>query len=886
MNLLAPTNSASPRTLARPLELVHALTAPGGTGLAQQTMSDASINPPSQPLVAPRGGRVRVQGKLFEQAGRRLKLRGVTYGPFAPNAANEPLPEPSAVAADFRLMSAAGINSVRIYHPPPAWFLDLAAEHGLLAMMEIPCPKHLGFLESTTAQREARERISVAVRATRGHPAVLGCCIGNELPADVVRWYGASRIERFIGELADAAHQADPDTLATYASYPPTEYLQPPGLDFTTLNVYLHDRATFRRYLLRLANLSLERPLVLGELGMDTIRHGEEAQAEFLRGHLREAALAGLAGAFVFSWTDDWFTNNWQIEDWAFGLTRRDRSPKQSYHAVADVFGSPPAAQLEATPRVSVIVCSYNGGRTLAQCLRSLEALAYPNLEIILVDDGSTDATPEIAAQFPKIRNLRQNNQGLSVARNVGLAAATGEIVAYTDSDCFADADWLALLVHQLQTSGAAAVGGPNLTPEDGRLAGCVACSPGQPIHVLESDENAEHIPGCNMAFRRDALLAIGGFDPIFRKAGDDVDLCWRLQEAGYKITFAPGAFVWHHRRQGPRAYLRQQAGYGEAEAMLARKHPERFSILGGGIWRGVMYGDALAGIRVGRPHIHGGIFGQGLFQTLYQPRVAHWAMLPATLEWQVAAALLMLLALDLPTLGVAVCMWALTGGVTLLQAAQARPAPRHDGFAARCVIAALCWLQPLIRSGQRYRTRFAPPPVKSPANGARPAWPGPLTRYITMEGVDRAILLNRAAEELRRRGHYPRLDTGWSRWDIEVPCTYGVRLQLRTVQELYAGNSAQIAVALRLRRSATFDAVAVLALVVVSLGVRAHFWQSVETEMLSFGVAALLFAGLAWLWRRGKASASRAAAILDETAKSLGMTPFQPEKEPCKPAS
>jgi hypothetical protein len=110
-----------------------------------------------------------------------------------------------------------------------------------------------------------------------------------------------------------------------------------------------------------------------------------------------------------------------------------------------------------------------------------------------------------------------------------------------------------------------------------------VAASPGQPTHVLESDQVAEHIPGCNMAFRREALLAINGFNPQYRKAGDDVDVCWRLQQAGHWITFAPGAFVWHHRRQGPRSYLRQQAGYGEAEALLSFQHPDRFNSRGEG---------------------------------------------------------------------------------------------------------------------------------------------------------------------------------------------------------------------------------------------------------------------------------------------------------------
>src|SRR5206468_12046703 len=127
----------------------------------------------------------------------------------------------------------------------------------------------------------------------------------------------------------------------------------------------------------------------------------------------------------------------------------------------------------------------------------------------------------------------------LSSARNAGLRAATSDIIAYTDSDCFADADWLTHLVHALQSSGAAAVGGPNLTPEDGWLAGCVAAAPGQPTHVLESEQVAEHIPGCNMAFRREALEAINGFDPVYRQAGDAVDVCWRLQQAGRGSPFA-----------------------------------------------------------------------------------------------------------------------------------------------------------------------------------------------------------------------------------------------------------------------------------------------------------------------------------------------------------
>src|SRR5205823_3685695 len=222
------------------------------------------------------------------------------------------------------------------------------------------------------------------------------------------------------------------------------------------------------------------------------------------------------------------------------------------------------------------------------------------------------------------------------------------------------------------------------------------------------SDQVAEHVPGCNMAFRREALLGINGFDPVYRKAGDDVDVCWRLQQAGGWITFAPAAFVWHHRRQGPRSYLRQQAGYGEAEALLRFKHPDKFNGRGDGKWRGVLYGASLQGLRLGGPIIYRGTFGTGLFQCVYQPGPAHWAMLPGTLEWHVAAGLVALAGVLWPVAWVAAAgMLGLSLVVAALQAAQACLAREHRGAMSRLVITGLCYAQPLVRSWRRYRTRL-----------------------------------------------------------------------------------------------------------------------------------------------------------------------------------
>jgi O-antigen biosynthesis protein len=659
------------------------------------------------PQLAVAGERLSVDGKFFKRGDERLRLFGVTYGPFRPSAGDEPFPPVATVRDDFQKIAALGANAIRTYHVPPEWLLELTSER-LVVLIDVPWSKHLCFLDSARHRRAAREAVANAARRGSRFNSVLAYSIGNEIPPDVVRWHGAKRIERFLAELMDVSKQVDPAALVTFANYPPTEYLDLSFLDFITFNVYLHERESFRRYLFRLQNLVHEKPLVLGEIGMDTIRCGELAQADFLCGHLNTAQSLGVAGGFVFSWTDEWHTGGHDVRDWAFGVTSADRFPKAAYFALQETIQHSPVDLLPRRPSVSVVVCSYNGGTTLAECLRSLGRLNYPDYEVILVDDGSTDNTRDIASRFPWVRAIHQPNLGLSAARNVGLQSSTGEIIAYTDSDCFADPDWLTHLVAQLLEGDAAGVGGPNLTPEDGRLAACVAASPGQPTHVLESDQVAEHIPGCNMAFRREALEAINGFDPQFRKAGDDVDVCWRLQQAGKWITFAPAAFVWHHRRQDPSSYLLQQAGYGEAEALLRFKHPDKFDGRGHGKWAGVLYGASLRGLVLDQAIVYRGTFGCGLFQCIYQPGPAYWAMLPGTLEWQALVAALVPLGLFWwPVWLFCAAMFALSVVVACAQAAQTRLDPRHDGWSSRLLVAGLCYLQPLVRSFARYKTRY-----------------------------------------------------------------------------------------------------------------------------------------------------------------------------------
>jgi GT2 family glycosyltransferase len=817
--------------------------------------------------------RVKQDGKLLVRRHRRLRIHGCTYGPFAPNAAGELLPSADRVAEDFARMRDAGFNSLRLYSIPPDWFLDLADSEELTVLVDVPWPRHVCFLDSRQARSEARQIVRRAAERGRGHSCVLAYSIGNEIPANIVRWHGAARVERFLRELMDVARQADPGPLVTYANYPPTEYLDLSFLDFATFNVYLHDRTTFRRYLFRLQNRVGDRPLVLGELGMDTLRHSSLEQAEFLGGHVREALLMGLAGAYVFSWTDEWHTGGYRIEDWAFGVTDTDRSPKPSYHALREVFERTPAELLLQTPRVSVVVCSYNGGRTLDQCLRSLLALDYPNYEVIVVDDGSTDNTGAILARFPEVRAIRQPNLGLSSARNAGLRAATGGIIAYTDSDCYADADWLTHLVHQLQRTDAVAVGGPNLSPDDGWVAACVGCCPGQPTHVLESDQVAEHIPGCNMAFRREALEAINSFDPCFHTAGDDVDVCWRLQQSGYWITFAPGAFVWHHRRQTPRTYLRQQAGYGQAEALLQFKHPDKFTDRGHGKWRGVLYGPSVQGLRFAEQIIYRGVFGTSSFQCVYRPGPVHWTTLPSTLEWNLLMLLGGLVALWYPLFGLgAAVLFALSVTVAVLQALQARLPPAYDGISARLLMAGLSFAQPQVRSWHRYRTRvFSRPPVVAPLSPAtehrhRVGLRGVRTvAYWSEDGCRRMDLLRHFLAYLTEHRWGKTVDSGWSDWDIQIHGHPWTIVCICTAEEEHGGGRCLIRVRFRVRPSALAKMLHGAALLSAALAVLLTSWA-----MTCLAGGCLAVYGVVW-WL-GTRRASRVVEGFEHSLEGLNL--------------
>jgi cellulose synthase/poly-beta-1,6-N-acetylglucosamine synthase-like glycosyltransferase len=731
---------------------------------------------------------VEADGKFFAAGGERFDFRGVTYGTFAPRADGALFPERERLERDLATMRAAGFTLVRTYTLPPEDLLEAAAGNGMrvLAGVFYPDWRYLlggSRLANRRVARAARHEVHTAAERLAGDERVLGLSLGNEVPADVLRWHGIETVANTLNELVEVVREEDPARLVTYANYPTAEYLPLEAIDFLMFNVFLERREDFRRYLTKLQHLAGDRPLVLGELGIPAGEDpdGEQHQAEVLDWQLQTAIERGVAGTCVFSWTDEWWVGGETVRGWNFGLTREDRSARPALQ-VASQWNQRTVRDVDFNwPSISVVICAHNAAATLDECLQHTCALDYPELEVIVVDDGSTDSTPEIAMSHPGVHLVRIDHGGLAAARNAGLDASGGELIAYLDSDAFPTLEWpyyLALAFDSPEVGGA---GGPNLPPTDEPPgAEVVARAPGGPVQVLLSDDRAEHVPGCNMAFWRIVLSEIGGFDPVYTKAGDDVDACWKVLNRQWKIGFHPAALVWHRRRQGLRNYLRQQREYGRSEALVEARHPERFTLAGTARWRGRIYNSLTPSFMWQR--IYRGPYGTAAYQSIYQGGgvyldLVHQVGIPIAAMLLLTAPLVMIS----PWLGIPAAV-TLAGLLLLGAVDMARTQPprrsRTGGLRFRAKVAAHHLLQPLVRFWGRNRHR----------NGARPDLDGhpPLPDAIRSvrggivvvpEDRPRSELAAALVSALRGRGIRALPSSGWEDYDARLllsAFTYG----------------------------------------------------------------------------------------------------------------
>ncbi|GLY30205.1 glycosyltransferase family A protein [Kineosporia sp. NBRC 101731] len=230
-------------------------------------------------------------------------------------------------------------------------------------------------------------------------------------------------------------------------------------------------------------------------------------------------------------------------------------------------------------PTLSVVICCRNSASTLAGTLESVAAQEYPGWwETVVVDNGSRDATVEVAQGFagrlPNLRVLRVPEPGFQAAAlNHGIAQSTGEVIVFVDSDDLTAAGYLEKMARVLAAvpyaGGELEVGRLNPPPVRARRDLL------QSRHIDVFCDYRPAVVGASMGVRREAIARVGGFDEAL-PTQHDLDLSWRLAEAGVPATFVPGAVLHYRYRPGSRETFWQERGYGLGEVVLYRKFRAR----------------------------------------------------------------------------------------------------------------------------------------------------------------------------------------------------------------------------------------------------------------------------------------------------------------------
>jgi len=228
------------------------------------------------------------------------------------------------------------------------------------------------------------------------------------------------------------------------------------------------------------------------------------------------------------------------------------------------------------TPKASIVIPAFNAAPTIEKAILACLAQSYPKdkLEIIVVDDGSSDNTAEIIKRHP-VKYIFQENSGPAKARNTGWKSSAGDVVCFTDADCQPEKEWVLKLVGKFTDEEIAAVAGSyGIVNSNSLKAGCIHEEIIQ--RHLKMPEFIRVFGSYNVAMRRDILEKLGGFEEGFPQAsGEDNDLSYRILQHGFKIYFAKDVLVYHYYPQSLRAYLKGQFQHGFWRMKLYKEHPQ-----------------------------------------------------------------------------------------------------------------------------------------------------------------------------------------------------------------------------------------------------------------------------------------------------------------------
>jgi len=234
------------------------------------------------------------------------------------------------------------------------------------------------------------------------------------------------------------------------------------------------------------------------------------------------------------------------------------------------------AVGIPDAPRISVVVPAYQAAATLPACLAALrdQTVCRDDYEVIVIDDGSTDDTAQVAEQAGADQVLQSSHGGPGAARNAGITAARGEIALFTDADCEPRPDWIAQMLQPFRDPAVVGVKGSYKTRQTAVVARLAQCEFEERYNLLARGPTIDFVDSHAAAFRVSALREVGGFDPALPKMNEDVDLSFRLAERGHKLVFNRQAVVVHRHVATWKGYVRLKARRGYWRMMVYRLHP------------------------------------------------------------------------------------------------------------------------------------------------------------------------------------------------------------------------------------------------------------------------------------------------------------------------
>lgn len=229
---------------------------------------------------------------------------------------------------------------------------------------------------------------------------------------------------------------------------------------------------------------------------------------------------------------------------------------------------------------ISVIIPTYNGASTISRCLEALQNQAPKGiLEILVVDDGSTDKTAQVVQQFQGVRLIRQRNMGPAAARNHGAIEATGDILLFTDDDCVPAPDWVKSLTSSFDDPQVVGTKGIYRSIQHKLAARFVQIEYEDRYRHMARYPSIDFIDTYSAAFRRLRFLEMNGYDTSFPVAcAEDVELSYRMSSRGWVMLFVPSAVVYHTHPESFLSYLKKKYKFAFWRVLAVRKNPVKIA--------------------------------------------------------------------------------------------------------------------------------------------------------------------------------------------------------------------------------------------------------------------------------------------------------------------